>query len=1019
MPTRGQLFFGTDGLQGDKRIAYYNEGTTGPQFLIIDNATGGVPGNLFAFTVDDIVVDSAAGFYYAIVNDGVGTGAYLVRGAISGGPATALVNYATVFGPSNVDPVVVSLAIDPASSRLYVGVQEASGVAAQSGIRQYTYNAAGAVTDNGFLVTSQSSGKPQEGGFDILLPSDFDLNTTTNTLFFSETLRGSVSSVGLFRLSLSSPNTIVQVVSQSQFPDSGANGFIVDVEVDNSTNITYFSTISAQPSPDPGYNSAQNQIWYVTNGSTATNATAVALTLFDTNGTTNFRTGNTIFFPQSLIFDQSTRQLYVASEQRDGVDAAANDDKIYVFQLNAAGTQGTLVNTIFPTFAGNSVNLTALAFNSLPRFSNFAGTSTAAIEQSAAVVATAAGSTVNDDGRLLSATVQVTGGTFTSTQPGINNDNLAVGAGLQTSGLISGTNITASYNASARMLSLNGYDTLANYQSVLASVRYFSLGDNPTNYGANGSRTLTWTLNDGALNLTANSLATTTTTIAITAIDDASVAVADGGGNVNENATISVSVLANDLDPDTLLGAANITQIAGQAATVGTAIALASGATATLNANGTISYNPNGKFDYLVSAATAAATGAVNSSAADSFTYTLAGGSSATVSVTVNGVAGVGDQLRGDGGDNAISGGAGNDMLLGFNGNDTLDGGAGTDTLVGGAGDDVYVVDSLSDVVTEAAGEGTDELRTTLNVFTLGLNAGSVNVENLTFIGAGNFRGDGNAAANIITGGGGNDSFGGADGADTLIGRAGNDTLDGGAGTDTVSYADRALAVAINPFINTAAVTGGELDTISNIENFTGGSGNDTIQGTFGVNVIAGGGGNDLIYAFDGADLVDGGAGNDVIAGGIGDDTITGGDGGDWLYGEDGNDNLSGTAKSGGAFDVIVGGNGADTLEGSANGFDYFYGGVGVNGATGDGNDTYIVRAATGIKVMNDFEVGGTADVIRLLGTGLTTFAQVQAALSFSGVINGTVLVVDGTTQIWFLNGTQPANLTAADFLFV
>jgi Ca2+-binding RTX toxin-like protein len=333
-----------------------------------------------------------------------------------------------------------------------------------------------------------------------------------------------------------------------------------------------------------------------------------------------------------------------------------------------------------------------------------------------------------------------------------------------------------------------------------------------------------------------------------------------------------------------------------------------------------------------------------------------------------------------------FAGTAAQDYAQGGYGNDTLGGLAGPDFLFGEQGDDSLL-----------GGDETDQL-----------NGGD-----------GNDTLDGGSGADDLLGGAGNDVVAGGSGNDTLTGGAGNDTLDGGAGTDTVSYADRALAVAINPFISAAAVAGGELDTILNIENFTGGGGNDTIQGTFGVNVIAGFTGNDLIYAFDGADLVDGGAGNDVIAGGIGDDTITGGDGGDWLYGEDGNDNLSGTAKSGGAFDVIVGGNGADTLEGSANGFDYFYGGVGVNGATGDGNDTYIVRAATGIKVMNDFEVGGTADVIRLLGTGLTTFAQVQAALSFSGVINGTVLVVDGTTQIWFLNGTQPANLTAADFAFV
>ncbi len=278
---------------------------------------------------------------------------------------------------------------------------------------------------------------------------------------------------------------------------------------------------------------------------------------------------------------------------------------------------------------------------------------------------------------------------------------------------------------------------------------------------------------------------------------------------------------------------------------------------------------------------------------------------------------------------------------------------------------------------------------------------------------------NGGAGNDMLVGGTGSDSIDGSGDLDTLIGGAGNDTLNGGAGTDTVSFSDRALAVALNPFINVAVIAGSEFDTILNFENFAGGGGNDTLQGTFGVNVISGGGGNDLIYAFDGGDLIDGGGGNDVVVAGIGNDTVTGGDGGDWLYGEDGNDNLSGTAKSGGAFDVLIGDVGDDTLEGSANGFDYFYGGVGVNGGTGDGNDSYIVRGNTGIKVMNDFEAGGTADVVRLLGTGLTSFAQVQAAMSFSGVINGTVLVVDGATQIWFLNGTQPANLTASDFLFV
>ena len=112
-------------------------------------------------------------------------------------------------------------------------------------------------------------------------------------------------------------------------------------------------------------------------------------------------------------------------------------------------------------------------------------------------------------------------------------------------------------------------------------------------------------------------------------------------------------------------------------------------------------------------------------------------------------------------------------MLTGGAGNDTLDGGAGDDTLVGGAGDDTYRRSTATgDIVDSRAAErrhrhGPDGARQ--------LHAGA-NVENLTFIGAGNFTGTGNALANMITGGAGNDTLNGGAGADTLIGGAGNDT---------------------------------------------------------------------------------------------------------------------------------------------------------------------------------------------------------------------------------------------------
>ena len=120
-----------------------------------------------------------------------------------------------------------------------------------------------------------------------------------------------------------------------------------------------------------------------------------------------------------------------------------------------------------------------------------------------------------------------------------------------------------------------------------------------------------------------------------------------------------------------------------------------------------------------------------------------------------------------------MNGAGGNDTLFGGAGNDTLNGGAGADAMSGGTGNDTYIVDNAGDVVTEAAGEGTDTANTNLGSYTLGAN-----MENLNFTGAGNFAGTGNTLANVIVGGLGDDTLddGGLGGADTLNGGAGNDT---------------------------------------------------------------------------------------------------------------------------------------------------------------------------------------------------------------------------------------------------
>jgi len=99
---------------------------------------------------------------------------------------------------------------------------------------------------------------------------------------------------------------------------------------------------------------------------------------------------------------------------------------------------------------------------------------------------------------LASATVQITGGTFS-------------GDGDVLSANTASTAITASYNSATETLTLSGTDTLADYQSVLDAITFTSTGSNPTDSGADPTRTVTWTVNDGT-----TSSAAVTTSVGIT-----------------------------------------------------------------------------------------------------------------------------------------------------------------------------------------------------------------------------------------------------------------------------------------------------------------------------------------------------------------------------------------------------------------------------------------------------------------------------------------------------------------------
>ena len=196
--------------------------------------------------------------------------------------------------------------------------------------------------------------------------------------------------------------------------------------------------------------------------------------------------------------------------------------------------------------------------------------------------------------------------------------------------------------------------------------------------------------------------------------------------------------------------------------------------------------------------------------------------------------------------------------------------------------------------------------------------------------------GDGNDTGVINSDTGPAGTINGGPGDDTLVGGFENDTFNGGSGADNVAY----VGISAASITRTAAVTAalptgaspstgngraGENDRIAaDVENLTGGNGNDTLTGNGGPNTIAGaappgtpsvdpqpagtesrdtingGGGDDTLLAGD-SGSVDGGDGNDTVVGGRSFTNVTfinGANGDDTLVSGIGNDNLAGDAGS-------------------------------------------------------------------------------------------------------------------------
>lgn len=216
------------------------------------------------------------------------------------------------------------------------------------------------------------------------------------------------------------------------------------------------------------------------------------------------------------------------------------------------------------------------------------------------------------------------------------------------------------------------------------------------------------------------------------------------------------------------------------------------------------------------------------------------------------------------------------------------------------------------------------------------------------------------AGADVLFGGGGDDSLSGEDGDDRLVGGAGADTVSAGAGADTLSDA----------------------------------SGTNYLRGDEGDDSIVGGAGFDDINGNMGNDTCVSGGGDDWVVGGKDNDSLTGSAGANLVYGNLGND----TCEGGAGNDIVRGGQQDDLLSGGA-GDDYLSGDRGNDTVTGGGGaDIFHSHSEAGVDRITDFN-RGEGDQVQLLAGSTYTVAQVGADTVVTIGDSGAQLILAGVSM--------------------
>jgi len=491
------LYIATDpGASGSKAGVYaLNLGTDSLSLVLAQGTTFG--SNAF---IDGITVDAQTGTYYLSVDNletaspNQDTSAIWV-GAITGGPPAEFDGTHVGDGTSTQtgnDPIPVGLAVDNAPT--LAGVTGTATDAVQGGAAltllattptisdSDNTEAAGATiqitngkTGDELFVNGQQSGTQDSGKVTVSWnPSTFTLTLTgADTLAEYQTLLQSVTykDTGTDTTSGSHPTrTVAWSVSDGLLSSSADD-----------------TTVTVDRPPV-----ASTQSFKVAEGATATGTSGTSgtgalhgdsdldgdsLSVSSVNGSAG-NVGASVNGTYGALTLNSNGSFTYTASNTTAINAAATgshptDTFNYVVSDGHGGTASTTIS-----FAVDRAPAVSVATSANYTFS-----------ESAVVLSPSVSVSDPDGDNIASATVQITGGTFTG-----DDDVLAA--------TTAGTGISQSYNQSSETLTLTGSASAATYQQVLESVTFDSTNPEPTDNGADPSRTVAWSVSDGTLSST-------------------------------------------------------------------------------------------------------------------------------------------------------------------------------------------------------------------------------------------------------------------------------------------------------------------------------------------------------------------------------------------------------------------------------------------------------------------------------------------------------------------------------------